>query len=587
MSDSEYRPLARLDAEVERAQQDERLLLAELAEVRRKTKQQLDASPASPREMTSAAGTTAESSLLHDKAGLMATQQQLHEAPISGVVEWARCNSLGNLVTAALQREEIDGATLLSYAQDVDQVTGRSLLARDLNLKIGTAGRLWCAIADTLQSTLHQGKTVGSRRRPVWYDPPKRSCAAESVNVPSVLDVDLRFNVRKVAHVNTVNGTAYVKIFAVFYWTDERLKGWANPQLPRKLWGPCIMLENAEHDNVRLPQNFYLVNPKTGLLKRTIIYSGTVPVPMELQTFPFDKQRVPIKFYCASSWMLLDGSQHGDLAIGQSFRLRWTPHDKEKTQGKPVRLMWTGQIREWTMQGVETMINHHEGRDTQTQPTFININFLITRKVPFYFYKALLPLWLLTGLSFSTFFFPIKDLSDRTSTVATYFLAAFAMLYVVGEALPKTDYFTKIDRIIITTTGGLVIVGGTSNLLSCLHYWTEISQLELHVLNLVCACILASMHIAINCVLLLPEWRQHKAEMKMLTMKLKEEHKHLGRPLSIEDLQEGRVAISTSEDKASMHYYPAVNLIEKKFIPFDRKAQLKRLEKRFQEYSES
>ena len=61
--------------------------------------------------------------------------------------------------------------------------------------------------------------------------------------------------------------------------------------------------------------------------------------------------------------------------------------------------------------------------------------------------KALVPLYFLMILSFGTFEFDVDDLSNRNGSVSTYFLAAFAMLYVVGEALPKTDFLTKIDKV--------------------------------------------------------------------------------------------------------------------------------------------
>ena len=50
-------------------------------------------------------------------------------------------------------------------------------------------------------------------------------------------------------------------------------------------------------------------------------------------------------------------------------------------------------------------------------------------------------------LSFGTFEFEVDNLSDRNASVSTYFLAAFAMLYVVGAALPKVDFLTKIDQV--------------------------------------------------------------------------------------------------------------------------------------------
>ena len=61
-----------------------------------------------------------------------------------------------------------------------------------------------------------------------------------------------------------------------------------------------------------------------------------------------------------------------------------------------------------------------------------------------------------------TFEFSVSDLSSRNDSLSTYFLAAFAMLYVVGESLPKTDLLTRIDKVIVLTTSCLVITGITS-----------------------------------------------------------------------------------------------------------------------------
>jgi hypothetical protein len=66
----------------------------------------------------------------------------------------------------------------------------------------------------------------------------------------------------------------------------------------------------------------------------------------------------------------------------------------------------------------------------------------------------------------STFHFETDNLSDRVSTVSTYFLAAFAMLYVVGAALPKTDFLTKIDTVIVMTTVSLAFTGVASLVLA-------------------------------------------------------------------------------------------------------------------------
>ena len=69
--------------------------------------------------------------------------------------------------------------------------------------------------------------------------------------------------------------------------------------------------------------------------------------------------------------------------------------------------------------------------------------------------KALLPLYFLMILSFGTFEFDVDNIEARSGSVSTYFLAAFAMLYVVGEALPKTDFLTKIDKVRANALGGV------------------------------------------------------------------------------------------------------------------------------------
>eukprot|EP01046_Picozoa_sp_COSAG06_P066108 COSAG06_NODE_16529_length_996_cov_1.136009_3_plen_100_part_00 len=51
--------------------------------------------------------------------------------------------------------------------------------------------------------------------------------------------VDLRFSLAKVSNVDTVAGTAHVKIAVIYYWTDSRLAGWEKGKpLTPKLWGP-------------------------------------------------------------------------------------------------------------------------------------------------------------------------------------------------------------------------------------------------------------------------------------------------------------------------------------------------------------
>lgn len=119
-------------------------------------------------------------------------------------------------------------------------------------------------------------------------------------------------------------------------------------------------------------------------------------------------------------------------------------------------------LNEWSLHGVSTKIDNYVDPAKYLGMTDLHIAIHISRSAGYYFWKALLPLYLLTIVSFTTFEFEVDDLSSRNDTVSTHFLAAFAMLYVVGASLPRTDFLTKIDIVIVLTTTLLVIIGITS-----------------------------------------------------------------------------------------------------------------------------
>jgi hypothetical protein len=88
---------------------------------------------------------------------------------------------------------------------------------------------------------------------------------------------------------------------------------------------------------------------------------------------------------------------------------------------------------------------------------------------PYYFWKVMLPLYLVTALSFTVFDYDTDDLVERSALTSAYFLAAFAMLYVVGEALPKTHFLTRVDKLIVSTIGTISLSGLLSRIMYHIH----------------------------------------------------------------------------------------------------------------------
>ena len=189
---------------------------------------------------------------------------------------------------------------------------------------------------------------------------------------------------------------------------------------------------------------------------------------MQLQDFPFDLDSIEVQFSTSSLWQTNDGAKQGSALKGKTYRLR--PVNADGREGIFLMVLPdTKEILEWELIGISSCIMENEPYPSGEEETYLHVDFHVARKSSFYFWKALLPLYLLTGLAFSAFFFETDNLSDRNQTVATYFLAAFAMLYVVGEALPKTDFLTKIDKVIVLTTCTLATIGVASCFLYLLH----------------------------------------------------------------------------------------------------------------------
>ena len=235
--------------------------------------------------------------------------------------------------------------------------------------------------------------------------------------------IDFRFNLNKASDVDTVAGTAFIKLDVVLYWTDPRMIGWPedHADLPPKLWGPTMELVNALGDMQNESLVFSVVDAKTGRMKRAFGFTGVIENPMNLRDFPFDMDDITIMFATRSHWSTFDGETGGDVAKGMTYRLRQI---REEVEGKWLDLSWSGRIGECELHGVSTRVDELSTSAQGQDQTDVVLSFHVTRKSAFYFWKCLLPLYLLFTLSLSTFHLETDNLEARVSTVSTYCLAS-------------------------------------------------------------------------------------------------------------------------------------------------------------------
>ena len=265
---------------------------------------------------------------------------------------------------------------------------------------------------------------------PRWGNPP-------TVGRPTV--VHAKFLIDQLQDLCTVRGTIYVRIGIWLDWTDHRLAGRSRMDpLPDMLWSPRPTLSEAMGDlSMRTCEFALQIGTLEGKLSTLTWYEGTIKNPMDLHLFPLDTDTLDITFF-ASDCYRRNGESNVNyktdyrlLFIGWQFA---TPFFPEATPygwdivSSTVKYVW-----------------HDFPQDV------LQIQLHLKRHVNFYFFKVVFPLLLITCLNFMGFFLEDDNLGERLAHNITLFLSALALLYVVGQDLPKTTFLTSIDRIVVVT----------------------------------------------------------------------------------------------------------------------------------------
>ena len=220
--------------------------------------------------------------------------------------------------------------------------------------------------------------------------------------------------------------------------------------LPPKLWSPRLVLQEAR-PAMTIKCNEFLnrqdVGAKPGDMYALTLYDGPIDNKMDLHLFPFDTDTIALTFR-GCQCMMRDGE------IGVQYKSDYrlfigVEHCKYGVWGSAEV-----DIPDWQYVGTKV-----EYKDLDEPQDLFEIGISLTRNTQFYVYKVIVPLLLITLLNFLVFFVPIDSLADRLAHNTTLFLSAFALLYVIGADLPKTNYQTPIDRVILATILMLALTG--------------------------------------------------------------------------------------------------------------------------------
>lgn len=285
-----------------------------------------------------------------------------------------------------------------------------------------------------------RARIMASLKRPTCFSQPPPG------ERPKVI---VRFGVVKISNVDTVNACASVISYIDCYWTDPRLVGIDPDAMPADIWRPDINVYNVmgEMDkHVHAPR---LVNSSTGLVLGAFYVQGTISLSLGLRDFPFDSCIVPLKVMQV---------EEDNIDKFQFI----TNHESGKTENGGLIDVKSGvsvfsclpdskpEITDWHLNGWSMCSYDDCGGDRVTRSVII-MWIHAERMSGYYIWKVVVPLWCVCVLNWSLFLYDVGDLDARVNCCITMFLATAALLYVVSESLPKTDFLTRLDKLIVMT----------------------------------------------------------------------------------------------------------------------------------------
>ena len=153
-----------------------------------------------------------------------------------------------------------------------------------------------------------------------------------------------------------------------------------------------------------------------------------------LQNFPFDKQKIEI---------LLRQDEH-DVSHYRSSISDWT-------LDKASKFKHENKIEGWNI--VDVDMSYFLTNDNLKNRVFdgFKLSYEIDRKSNYYIYKIIIPIFLILVVCWSSVWINPRELESRLTITIVCLLSLIAYNFVIDKDLPKLEYFTIMDYLILVS----------------------------------------------------------------------------------------------------------------------------------------
>jgi hypothetical protein len=239
-----------------------------------------------------------------------------------------------------------------------------------------------------------------------------------------------------------------------------------------KSTGAAIASRNYEFENLRkIDQDQIETTVKIKLLSKERGYSGNflkITSSQEgnlifnndfnLRSFPFDRQTLKIKlydnFYLPESRLLFSSSN--------------TMRDLD--------YFWKNKkINGWDIIGAESDSDTYKDPNQRHAKSAMTIKIPIERKHGYYIFKVIFPIILILMVCWSVVWVDPKELEARLTITIVCLLSLIAYNFVIDSELPKLEYLTVLDWIVLTS----YIYATVPNFLSIISFRLQKTNLKL------------------------------------------------------------------------------------------------------------
>ena len=153
-----------------------------------------------------------------------------------------------------------------------------------------------------------------------------------------------------------------------------------------------------------------------------------------LQNFPFDKQKVEI---------LLRQNEH-DIYDYRALISNWTLDGAKKFKLE-------NNIEGWNIIDVDMKYFIQEDKLKNRSFDGFKLTYLIERKSNYYIYKIIIPIFLILIVCWSAVWINPRELESRLTVTIVCLLSLIAYNFVIDKDLPKLEYFTIMDYLILVS----------------------------------------------------------------------------------------------------------------------------------------